>query len=113
MRTKTEPAEATRGQPQWVEESNRFEKAGERGKALDVIYDTLDDMLLASKFGECDNDLSRIDVAELGNSQLTSVLMVTAPARDLLPSRADFHSRVVAVVKSRGGEVGKMLSGLA
>lgn len=101
----------------WVETSIGLERAGEREKALDVIFDRLDDLLLAaqsdeSKFRECDAAIAGVPAERMSNAQLLTVLTATAGAKDRLPSRASFYARAKAVMEKRGADANRLLVGL-
>jgi len=96
----------------WVESSISLERAGQREKALDVLFDHIDDLLLSSKFRECDITISSMPVERLSNAQLLTVLTATAAAKDHLPSRAFFYERTKAVLHSRSADANSLLSGL-
>ena len=96
----------------WIAKSNTLYRTERKEEALDLIFDSIDDMLLAEKFRECDDALSRILIEDLSNSQLLTVLTATLPAKSRLPRRGTFFSRAKAVLDRRGAHASRLLAGL-
>jgi hypothetical protein len=96
----------------WIWKSNDLYRSGRKEEALDLIFDAIDDMLLASKFRECDSALSRISVDDLSNSQLLTVLTATIAARDRLPFRKALLNRAKLELERRGADAPRLLAGL-
>jgi hypothetical protein len=96
----------------WIETSVRLNDQGKKEESLDIIFDTIDDMLLESKFEECDAALMQAPVEELSNPQMLTFLTATAPAKDRLPSREAFVYRVKLALKERGADSSRLLAGL-
>ena len=80
--------------------------------SLDVIFDSIDELLLASRFDACDSALLLLPVASLTNAQLLTVLTATLQARSLLPSRTQIFDAVKVTLTNRGADVEAMLVGL-
>jgi len=87
-------------------------KRGKKEESLDLIFDALDDLLLKSRFKDCDEVLASIAADRLNNAQLLTVLTATLPAKSRLRSRADFVVRVEATLHKRGANVAGLMSGL-
>jgi hypothetical protein len=98
--------------PEWIEECIRFELQGERERSLDVLFDTIDEMLLASQFTECDRCISSMPVERLANAQLLTILTATAGAKEHLPSRRGFYRKTRELFAFRGADVDALLVGL-
>ena len=81
-------------------------------RALDLIFDRLDDLLIGSKFIECDSILATFDVGTMSTAQLLTVLTATAAAKDRLPNRAEFYKRAKSVMTTRGIDADRLLAGL-
>jgi len=99
-------------QDDWLAKSAELYRSGKREESLDIIFDSIDDMLLESKFEDCDKILAEISVAELANPQLLTVLTATAPAKERLPSRQALVKRVKLTLNERGGNASRLLAGL-
>ncbi|MFO0607981.1 MAG: hypothetical protein U0324_32755 [Polyangiales bacterium] len=82
---------------------------------LDLIYDTLDDMLLDEQFGRCDAALARVDVRRLSAVAMVGFLTITLTAKHLLPSRVALVARIREDLRgSRSpAEIDELLKGLA
>jgi hypothetical protein len=96
----------------WIAKSIELYRAEKREESLDVIFDSIDEMLLESKFAECDAALSETPVDELSNAQLLTFLTATVAAREHLPSRNRFVGRVKSVLKQREADAPRLLAGL-
>ena len=82
-------------------------------KAVDAIYDFIDDRLLAGEFSTCDLVLREIDPARLLPSCIISVLIVTRRAKEKLSeSRSAFVAKSLAVLARLEGpeEASRLLS---
>lgn len=83
-------------------------------KALDVIFDVIDDHLLAGEFQKVDDALKGLDPTTLPIQLRIGVLTITLYANDRLPSRAEFFSRVERSLENEPSERRlALLSGLA
>ena len=96
----------------WIDTSVTLYQEWKKEESLDVIFDTIDDMLLGSKFSACDTALSEIQVEDLSNAQLLTVLTATIAAKKHLLNRDHFVSRVEDVLKLRGADAPRLLAGL-
>ena len=96
----------------WITDAINLERDGKTEQSLDVIFDHIDDLLLASKFEECASALDAIPVEQMTNAQLITALTATAPAQDRISTRRNFSYRVEAALRNRGANAGALLSGL-
>jgi hypothetical protein len=71
-------------------------------RALDNLYDTVDDLLLAEKFEECDRILRDVDVRTSDVHMLLGYLTITLAAHSKLPYRAAFYEQVRQELTIRG-----------
>ena len=115
----TIPGPGTAGQPpraerrvEWIEGAISLVDAGKKEQSLDLIFDRLDELLLASEFGECDEILSAIETDHFTNAQLLTALTATLAARADLRARAGFVAWVRETVRQRGADAAGMMSGL-
>lgn len=72
---------------------------GKRAKALDTIFDHLDDHLLDGDFGYVDAIIAPLDPTELPLTLRLGVLSITLYAKAHLPSRPAFFARVAESIK--------------
>ncbi len=96
----------------WIQQSVELYKTGRKEESLDVIFDTIDEMLLASKFDECDLALSKIPVNNLSNAQLLTILTATLAAKEHLSNRRSLVDRVKKQLARRGADVTGLMMGL-
>lgn len=62
--------------------------------ATDMIFNTIDVLFIDKSFNECDKLLKDIDVRKLSTKAMRSFLVITYPAKEMLPSRQHFFCRV-------------------
>jgi hypothetical protein len=96
----------------WIHDAIALAERGKKEESLDLIFDTLDGLLLKSRFTDCDEALASIAADRLSNAQLLTVLTATLPAKAHLPSRADCVRRVRSTLRKRGADVTGLMSGL-
>lgn len=70
-----------------------------RNDALTLIYDTIDEMLLTSRFADVDRVLARVDVGRLDITLALGFLSITSAARVRLSERSALVARVEARVR--------------
>lgn len=63
-----------------------------RPDVIDFVYNTIDDMLLTNKFREVDIILTELEINKLPKSITLSILTITLPWRDQIPTRYDFYN---------------------
>ncbi|MGO9061390.1 MAG: hypothetical protein ACLQU2_29030 [Candidatus Binataceae bacterium] len=96
----------------WISRSIDLCQSGKKEESLDVIFDALDEMLLESRFHECDAALLKIPVNSLSNAQLLTVLTATLPAKERLSNRNGLVTRIKSQLERRGADVSRLLVGL-
>lgn len=75
------------GDKAWVEQMYTLIASNELEDAIDLLYDNVDEMLLAGKMSECDAILRTIDIHRLEGHLMVGVLSITLAAREHLPHR--------------------------
>lgn len=90
----------------------RLDGKGHVDAALDLIYDSIDEMLLHGNFAEVDMLLSDAPVNDLSVDLLLGLLTATLPARSKLTHRLDFLNQTRASLCERGELEEGLLSGL-
>lgn len=88
--------------PFWLERAILAENNGEPERALDIVYDALDDFLLDGSCDRVDEILKEINPAWLSTRLLLGFLTVTKLARERLESRASFLKKSREVIEKRG-----------
>lgn len=83
-------------------------------KAIDVTFKYVNSLLLDGKFDVCDEILLRLDLRRLSPSLMIAFLTITAPAKDKLPNRPLFYSRVRQALQAKKREhaTSRLLVGL-
>lgn len=85
------------GELAWLEGIYSLVAAGEPDAAIDILFEHIDDMLLAGDFIDCDAALRAIDLKRFDTNLLIALLSITLSAADKLPER----SRLVTKIENR------------
>jgi|GEM_PF-5265289 len=96
----------------WIEQAIELERNGKTEESIDVIFDHIDDLLLDSRFDECDEAIRAMPIDRMTNGQLITVLTATADAKMVLQSRADFYRRTKAALVAKSAHADNLLFGL-
>ena len=96
----------------FLENARRLDEHRQTDAALDLIFDQIDEMLLAGKFVEVDQLLQDISPSDYSVELLLGILTATLPAKDELSSRAQFFQQVREVLRERGELKEGLLVGL-
>lgn len=97
----------------FVERAIGLEEQGYADAALDLIYDSIDELLYAAQFALCASILNDVDVARCSDDVLLGLLTATLPAKSRIPTRGSFLRRVEAQLRVRGEYEDGILEGLA
>jgi hypothetical protein len=90
----------------------RRSEENDEHRAVDDVFDFMDDNLLAGNFRACDETLRLAQPSKLLPSVVVSFLMVTRRAKPYLPSRKDFIDAAVNdLALKRGKEQAEKLLG--
>src|SRR6266436_6087207 len=71
----------------FVSRAHRLDTARHHNAALDLIYDSMDEMMRKGEFDSLNSLLANINVADLSVDLLLGLLTATLPAKSRLPSR--------------------------
>lgn len=85
---------------------------GQTDAALDLLYDSVDELMQAGRFPDLDMLIRDIPVATTSVDILLGLLTSTLPARSKLPSRPRFFEAVSSAVRDRGEDEQGLLAGL-
>jgi hypothetical protein len=77
----------------WLLEVYDLSSKNELDKAADILFDKVDDLLLAGDFKGCDSLLTQIDLDRLDVNLVVAALAITFAAKHELPSRTAFVTR--------------------
>lgn len=94
INTTAEKREAKSAPPQWVEEMYLLVAHRELERAVDLLFERVDDLLLEGRMNECDAILRTIDIDQLDSNLMVSLLSITLPAASELPYRPTLVARV-------------------
>jgi hypothetical protein len=99
--------------PTWLGDVYSLVVKGELRSAVDILFGHVDDLLLAGKFGRCNEFLQTIDLKRLDTNLIVSLLSMTRAAADLLPYRRALLDRARTVLAEKApGRVDRLLHGL-
>lgn len=92
--------------------ASRLDKRGQTDAALDIIFDRIDEMLLANEFDRVDRLLREIKLSDFSVDLLLGFLTATLPAKNQLSYRDAFFKRVEQLLHNRGEAQDGLLVGL-
>ena len=95
-----------------LEQSRSLEQAGRTDAALDLLYEHIDETLLAGEFDRVDGLLEAVDPAKESVSVLVTILTATLPARKRLAKRKGFFIAVERALRESGCLESGLLTGL-
>jgi hypothetical protein len=96
----------------FIEQARRLDEHSQTDVALDIIFDQIDEMLLAGQFDRVDQLLIDTVTEEYSVELLLGILTATLPAKDRLCDRAEFFQRVAQTLQARGELKNGLLIGL-
>ena len=71
----------------WLDDVYSLVKKGRNDDAIDVLFDAIDDMLIAGEFVKCNDALEAVKLELLNPALIVSVMMITFAAAEHLPYR--------------------------
>jgi len=96
----------------FLDNARRLDQISQPDSALDIIFDQIDEMLLAGQFDRIDELLIETATDDYSVEVLLGILPATLPAKDRLPSRDAFFERVTQTLQTRGELKDGLLVGL-
>lgn len=105
-----EPSNAARRT--FLRRASELEQTVDLGAALDVIYDSVDELMRAGRFSELDRILRRVNPREYSTDILIAVLTGTLPGRSHLPSRDALRTAIEQTLRERNELEDGLLAGL-
>ena len=79
--------------PKFLKRLQELDKPATRDRAIDLINDRLDDLMLAGDFVQCDAIVREIDSEKLSAETLIAILTLTRAAAKHLPSRVNLFDK--------------------
>ena len=96
----------------YVARAVQLEQRGYADAALDLIYDSVDELLHQRQFALCASLLERVDIGNCSIDVLLGVLTATLPGKSRISTRGSFLRRVEAELRRRGEFEAGLLDGL-
>lgn len=87
-------------------------KNKDKDKAIDFVFDAIDELLRKGKFTKVNSVIAGIEVEDMSTTLLLTFLTTTAPARSKLPFRPEFYNKVEKTILNRGKLKDNILYGL-
>ena len=92
--------------------AQKLDDLGQTDAALDLIYDTIDELMLAGKFDRLDTLLGEVEADACSADILLGLLTASLPGRSQLPSRALLYRHTERLLKERNQWEDGLLNGL-
>jgi hypothetical protein len=86
----------------FIDHAQRLDECGQTDAALDIIFDQIDEKLLAGNFIQVDQTLANTSPENLSIDLLLGILTATLPAKTHLKSRQLFYRQVQETLERRG-----------
>jgi Arc/MetJ-type ribon-helix-helix transcriptional regulator len=96
----------------FVLRANELARAGERSRAMDMLYDKIDELMRSGQLERLDDLLKGVREEELSADVLLGLLTATLPARNRLPSRAKVLRETERILRARCEFQEGLLAGL-
>ncbi len=110
--TKTNGDRSSREIEPFFERAIRLDTHGHNEFALDLIYDSVDQLLFNQAFSQLDAILAKIDVSVASTDLILAILTSTLPPKSRLPSRHSLLERFESQLKADGEFEEGLLVGL-
>lgn len=86
----------------FMQRAVRLDEKGHTDAALDLIYDSVDELMRKGEMALLDGVLTKLEPAGLSVDLLLGILTATLPARTRLPARRSLFPRAERILKDRG-----------
>jgi hypothetical protein len=96
----------------FLDQARRLDEHAQTDSALDIVFDQIDEMLLAGEFQRVDRLLAETSPETFSADLLVGILTATLPARKHLANRSAFFTSVQRALRNRGQLVDGLLVGL-
>lgn len=111
-RERVSPSPCSSPTEDFLDRARRLDELDRTDSALDVIYNHVDEMLLAGRFAEIDGRLASVDCDRYSVDLLLALLTISHAAKRHLPQRPNFHTRAEKSIRDRGQWEDGLLLGL-
>jgi hypothetical protein len=96
----------------FVQRAQRLDKGGHSDAALDLIYDSVDELMQKEDFPKLDSILAKVRASDHSVDVLLGILTATLPARNRLRLRAKLFKDIERLLRERGEYEQGLLTGL-
>jgi len=97
----------------FLDNARRLDNQGKTDAALDLIFDQIDEMMLAGQFAKVDQILKNLVPDNYSVELLLGLLTITSPAKNILTHRQEFFQQVEQTLHRRGENEDGLLFGLS
>jgi hypothetical protein len=102
----------TRSGESFLKRANRLDAKGHTDKALDLVYDQVDELMWNGSFQKLDSILASVHAADYSADLLLGILTATFPGHHRLPVRKKLYEETERVLRERGEYEEGLLVGL-
>ena len=99
-------------QETFLARAQRLDHGGHGDAALDLIYDSIDELMHSGALGQLDSLLAHVSAVDLSTDILLGILTATLPARASLPARRWLFPEIEQTLRARGHFEDGILTGL-
>jgi hypothetical protein len=92
--------------------ARRLDLAGHGETALDLIYDSVDELMRKGEFAQLNSLLANLSVSDFSVDILLGLLTATLPAKSRLPSRHELYEQIETFLRHCGEYKEGLLTGL-
>ena len=113
LRTRSSGAAGATPDLNWLAALYGLVQANKEAEAIDVIYNQIDDLLVAGKLAECNEVLANVDVGRLDITTTLAVLSITPATMAELTNRQRFATMAARKVRAEAPDRAEaLLAGL-
>jgi len=107
-----DPDEVSCQTESFVQRASRLCNQGRTTSGLDLLYNSVDELLHQGKFAQLNSMIERVSVDDHSIDILLGMLTTTLPASSRLPARSQFFNDVERSIRNRGEYEDGLLTGL-
>jgi hypothetical protein len=98
--------------PPWIYAAEELDRNGKRDKALDMLFQHVDELFHKGSFSEVNSILAEVDATKISVTLMLGYLSITYAANSQLSEYPKLLVRVEKELFERGEPVDKLLQGL-
>jgi hypothetical protein len=96
----------------FLSRAHHLDTLGKTDAALDVVYESVDQLMRTGRFDELDEIVKHLQVVDFSRDLLLGILTATLPAKSRLPSRTELFRHAEKALRERGEYEEGLLIGL-